>query len=128
MVNAGAKRVLLAEGNDLNRQILEDHLFFCGYEVLSLASGSNFFQALTDFQPNLILIDLRLPDIDGYTILEAIQRKSEWRHIPVIAVSASAFRADQQRLLSLGVSRYFVSPVVLTDLMQAIQAELQDFN
>lgn len=125
MIDANSKRVLLAQGNDLNRQILEDHLVFCGYEVLSIASGTSFFQALTDFQPDLILLDLRLPDIDGYTILEEIQRGTEWRQIPVIAVSASAFKADQQRLLSLGVTRYFVSPVVLTDLMQAIQAELQ---
>lgn len=126
MIGASPKRVLIAERNDLNRQILEDHLIFCGYKVLSLDSGSSFFQALAAFQPLLILLDLRLPEVDGYTILEQIQQGTEWRHIPVIAVSASAFKADQQRLLSLGVSRYFVSPVVLTDLMQAIQAELHE--
>ena len=125
MNNASLKRVLIAEGNDINRQILEDHLVFCGYEVLGIASGSNFFQALNDFQPDLILLDLRLPDIDGYTILEEVQRRTEWQNTPVIALSASAFKADQQRLLSLGVNRYFVSPVVLTDLIQAIQSELQ---
>jgi len=126
MNDTDPKRVLVAEGNDLNRQILEDHLVFCGYRVLSLASGSRFLQALVEFQPLLILLDLRLPDVDGYTILEEIQRGTQWRHIPVIALSASAFKADQQRLLRLGVSRYFVSPVVLTDLMQAVQAELHD--
>lgn len=126
MIDEGLKRVLIAEGNDINRQILEDHLVFRGYEVLSLANGLNFFQDLTDFHPDLILLDLRLPGIDGYTILEEIKQRTKWRRTPVIALSASAFKADQQRLLSLGVSRYFVSPVVLTDLMQAIQAELQE--
>lgn len=125
MIDAYSKRILIAQGNDINRQILEDHLGFSGYEVFSLASGSGFFQALADFQPNLILLDLRLPDIDGYTILEELQREDRWRQIPVIAVSASAFRSDQQRLLNLGVSQYFVSPVVLTDLIRAIQAELR---
>lgn len=126
MINEGLKRVLVAEGNDINRQILEDHLVFRGYEVLSLANGLSFFQALTDFHPDLILLDLRLPGVDGYTILEEIKQRTKWQRTPVIALSASAFKADQQRLLSLGVSRYFVSPVVLTDLMQAIQAELQE--
>lgn len=126
MTGVDPKRVLIAEGNDLNRQILEDHLVFCGYEILSLPNGSSFFQALTDFQPDLILFDLRLPDVDGYTILENLQAEIEWQNIPVIVVAASAFKADQQRLLNLKVRQFFVSPVPFTALIQAIQSQLSD--
>ena len=108
----------------MNRQMLSDYLVYCGYQVFSLAGGSGFFQALADFQPHLILLDLRLPDIDGYTLLEQIKQVSKWQYIPVIVVSALAFRADQQRALSLGASRYFVKPVNLNALRQAIQDEL----
>ena len=118
------KRILLVEDNDLNRQMLDDYLGFCGYQVLSIGRGSDFFQVLADFKPHLILLDLRLPDIDGYTLLQQIQQGSDWQHIPVIVVSAFAFRVDQQRALSLGVRRYFVKPVNLIDLKQAIQEEL----
>lgn len=104
--------------------MLEDYLVFCGYQVLSLAFGSGFFQALGDFQPHLILLDLKLPDIDGYTLLEQMGQRSEWQVIPVIVVSAFAFKADRQRALNLGARRYFVKPVSLRDLKQAIEEEL----
>lgn len=104
--------------------MLEDYLVFCGYQVLSLAFGSGFFQALRDFQPHLILLDLKLPDIDGYTLLEQMGQSSQWRIIPVIVVSAFAFKADRQRALNLGARRYFVKPVSLRELKQAIEDEL----
>lgn len=106
--------------------MLEDYLVYCGYEVSGLAGGSGFFQALADFQPHLILLDLKLPDIDGFTLLEQIQQQSDWQHIPVVVVSAFAFKSEQQRAFSLGVRRYFVKPVTsLADLRQAIQEELR---
>ena len=122
------KRILLVEDNDLNRQMLQDYIVFCGYQVRSLSGGSGFFEALADFQPQLTLLDLKLPDIDGYTLLEQIQQSTDWQHIPVIIVSAFAFKADQQRALSLGARRYFVKPVNLSNLRQAIADELRDLT
>ena len=117
-------RILLVEDNDLNRHMLDDYLVFCGYQVLGIASGSEFFQALADFKPHLILLDLKLPGINGYALLEQIKQSTDWRHIPVLVVSAFAFRADKQRALNLGACRYFVKPVNLSELRQAIQEEL----
>ncbi|WP_322742392.1 response regulator [Gloeocapsopsis crepidinum] len=121
-------KILIVEDNDLNRQMLDDYLSFCGYEILSLADGTCFFQKMTEFQPQLILLDLKLPDIDGYSLLEKIQQRSDWRHLPIFVVSAFAFSADQQRALRLGATRYFVKPVNLTELKQAIKEELSAFN
>ncbi|WP_444980595.1 response regulator [Microseira wollei] len=118
-------RILLLEDNDINRQLLSEYLIYLGYQVLGLADGCNLFQALSDFQPQLILLDLKLPGIDGYTILEQIQQSSDWHQVPVIVVSAFAFRADQQRAINLGARRYFVKPVKLPQLKQAIQEELK---
>jgi CheY-like chemotaxis protein len=122
--NPIARRILLVEDNYLNRQMLEDYLVFCGYQVLSLAVGTGFFQALADFRPELILLDLKLPDVDGYTLLEQMGRRQDWQNTPVIVVSAFAFKTDQQRALGLGAKRYFVKPVSLRDLRQAIEEEL----
>jgi len=104
--------------------MLDDYLIFCGYQVLSLASGANFFEVLASFQPHLILLDLKLPDIDGYTLLEQLHLDLRWRNIPVIIVSAFAFRADRQRAINLGACQYFIKPVNLNELRQSIAQEI----
>lgn len=125
--NPISPKILLVEDNYLNRQMLEDYLVFCGYQVMSLADGAGFFQAIADFQPLLVLLDLKLPDVDGYTLLAQIRQRPDWQDIPIIVVSAFAFKADQQRALELGARRYFVKPVSLRDLKQAIDDELPKF-
>ncbi len=128
-VKSGAThKILLVDSNDLNRQLLEEYLVSYQYQVLSVSGGSSFFQALAEFQPHLILLDLKLPDINSYTLLAQIQQRTDWQQIPVIAVSTLAFTADQQRAFDLGVRRYFVKPVNLSDLKQAIQDEIGDFK
>lgn len=119
--SVAAARILLVEDNETNRQNFEEFLGFCGYQVFGMANGSGLFQALRDFQPHLICLDLKLPDIDGYTLLEQLQQSSHWRHIPVIVVSAFASQADQKRARSLGAIQYLVKPMNLDILQQAIQ-------
>lgn len=118
------KKVLLVEDNDVNRMLLSDCLSFCGYEVKSLPSGSKFFSTIESFQPDLILLDLKLPDIDGYSLLEKMQQRSQADQIPIIVVSGLAFKSDYQRAMGLGARHYFVKPVILTKLTQAIEKEL----
>lgn len=119
-------RILIVEDNSLNRLMLEDYLVFCGYQVLSLPSADKFFEEIASFQPDLILLDLKLPGIDGYTILERLKAKPEYKHIPVMIVSAFAFRMDRQRAFNLGACRYFIKPVDLTELKTAIYNQLSN--
>lgn len=119
-------RILLIEDNAANRRLLEDYLIYQGYSVLALGVGMGFDRALEAFQPQVVLLDLRLPDVDGCEILAQMQRNSEWCKVPVIVVSARAFMADQQNALSLGARRYLVKPIRLAELLQAIQSELSE--
>ncbi|MFB2919120.1 MULTISPECIES: response regulator [Aerosakkonema] len=121
-----ADRILLVEDHEVNRRLLSDYLCYLGYQVLCLAEGTTFFQVMSKFRPQLVLLDLKLPGVDGYTILQEIRQIPDWHQVPVIVVSAYAFKADQQRALSLGATRYFVKPVNLSHLRQAIQEELRD--
>lgn len=118
-------RILLIEDNDISRQLMHDFLGHCGYCVRVLASGSTFAQELAQFQPHLILLDLKLPDVDGFALLEQVQRSTEWSNIPIIVVSAFAFQVDRQRALNLGARQYLVKPVMLPQIQQAISDELK---
>ncbi|MBD2209864.1 response regulator [Calothrix sp. FACHB-156] len=118
------RRILLIEDNDVNRMLLSDYLSHFGYDVQSLSLGSALFTAVEKFQPELILLDLKLPDIDGYSLLAQIKQKSEFAKIPIIVVSAFAFEIDQQRAMNLGAWRYFVKPINLKALMMTIQEKL----
>ncbi|MBN3896244.1 MAG: response regulator [Nostoc sp.] len=117
------RRILLVEDHYLNRMLLSDYLTYCGYDVQSLSEGSTFFSTIEKFEPDLMLLDLKLPDIDGYSLLKQVQQKPELSKIPIIVVSAFAFKADQERALSLGARRYFVKPLKLKDLILTIEEE-----
>jgi CheY-like chemotaxis protein len=118
------RRILLIEDNDVNRMLLSDYLSYCGFNVQSLSVGSALFSTVEKFQPELILLDLKLPDIDGYSLLEKIQHNQTLSKIPIIVVSAFAFRDDQERAMSLGACRYFVKPVNLKELIMTIEEKL----
>ncbi|MBU7586241.1 MAG: response regulator [Nostoc sp. TH1S01] len=118
------KRVLLIEDHDVNRMLLSDYLGYCGYNVRSLSNGTAFFSTIKSFQPDLMLLDLKLPDIDGYWLLEQIQQHPYLSKIPIIVISAFAFKKDQERAISLGARRYLVKPINLTALIMTIQEEL----
>ena len=121
-------RILIVEDNEVNRCLLRDYLCYLGYQVFTIGEGSTFFEAIAHFQPHLILLDLKLPGIDGYTLLQQLQQQLDWQEVPVIVVSAYAFRADRERAISLGAKRYFVKPVNLAQLRQAIQEELPEMS
>ncbi|MEH1788159.1 MAG: response regulator [Nostoc sp.] len=117
------RRILLVEDHYLNRMLLSDYLSYCGYEVQSLSEGSTFFSTIEKFEPDLMLLDLKLPDIDGYSLLKQVQQKPDLSKIPIIVVSAFAFKADQELAMSLGARSYFVKPLKLKDLILKIEEE-----
>ncbi|MEH1799416.1 response regulator [Nostoc sp.] len=118
-----ARRILLVEDHYLNRMLLSDYLSYCGYDVQSLSEGAAFFSTIERFKPDLMLLDLKLPDIDGYSLLKQVQQKPDLSKIPIIVVSAFAFKADQEKALSLGACRYFVKPLKLKDLILTIEEQ-----
>jgi len=115
-----AGRILIIEDSDANRMFLTDYLEYCGYQVRGLATGINLFSHLETFQPQLILLNLKLPDIDGYTLLKHLQ-EPPWHQVPVIVLSGYAFAADQRRAFALGARHYLIKPVHVRALSQAVQ-------
>lgn len=118
-------RILLVEDNSTNRLLLLDYLTHLGYCVSSVVCGRDFLAALPQFQPDLVLLDIKLPDIDGYALLQQMRQNEAWVRIPVVVVSACAFKSDQQRALGLGARRYLVKPIDLGVLQRTIIEELR---
>ncbi|MBW4470041.1 MAG: response regulator [Stenomitos rutilans HA7619-LM2] len=118
-------RILLVEDNDISRQLMTDFLRHCGYSINALSNGSTFAREMALFCPHLVLLDLKLPDIDGFAVLEQAQQTTEWAETPIIVISAFAFQTDRERALSLGARQYLVKPVMLPQIQQAIHDELK---
>ena len=120
-------RILVIEDDYANRLFFSDFLTYSGFVVSALADGLNLEQHLKEFQPDLLLLDLGLPDIDGYTLIKIIRISHEWHSLPIVVVSGYAFEEDQTRALALGVQAYLIKPVRLKVLKQAIQSVLSKY-
>ncbi|MCY7273859.1 MAG: response regulator [Phormidesmis sp. CAN_BIN44] len=117
-------RILLIEDNESNRRLMSDYLSYYGFDVFALEEGTQLAETIEQFCPQIILLDLKLPTIDGYALLEQLQQRDDWKQIPTIVVSAYAFQRDQQRALELGACRYLVKPIRLSQLTDVIREEL----
>ncbi|HEY9624728.1 MAG TPA: response regulator [Crinalium sp.] len=119
------KRILLVEDNDIHRLLTEEFFKHQGYAVLGLHDGNDFFSTLSTFQPDLVVLDLKLPGIDGFTLLEQLQ-PTEWKSVPIIVVSAYTLSSEKQRALDLGVRRYLTKPINLEVLGRFVESELSN--
>lgn len=117
-------RVLVIEDDYANRLLFIDYLTYAGFHVLALPDGTDIEPSLQDFQPDVLLLDLGLPGLDGYSILERLRTLPEQQALPVIVVSGYAFLEDQERALNLGACHYLVKPVRLKELVQTLQSVL----
>ena len=122
---ASHARILLIEDNDINRRLLSEYLVHFHYEVIDLPDGTDLFGAIAESNPDIILLDLKLPHIDGFQLLSQLSQHPQWSKLPVIVVSAFAFIADKKRALALGARQYFVKPINPMLLREAIEAELE---
>ncbi|WP_035990842.1 response regulator [Leptolyngbya sp. KIOST-1] len=120
----GRRRIVVVEDDTANRLFFADYLIFSGFTVLALPHGLDLEQQLKEFQPDLLLLDLGLPEVDGYALLQQVRSSAMWRQLPVIVVSGYAFAEDQHRALELGAQQYLIKPVRLHQLIQAVHQVL----
>ncbi|PSR16112.1 response regulator [filamentous cyanobacterium CCP3] len=121
----GRQRIVVVEDDSANRLFFADYLTFSGFRVLALPHGLDLEQQLKEFQPDLLLLDLGLPEIDGYTLIKQVRSSAMWQRLPIIVVSGYAFAEDQHRALAIGAQKYLVKPVHLHQLTDAVHAVLQ---
>ncbi|HTQ34295.1 MAG TPA: response regulator [Stellaceae bacterium] len=115
-----AKRILVVEDNDLNMKLLNDVLEAHGYEVMSTGRGAVAVDWARQFLPDLILMDLQLPDLSGLEATRQLKADPATSGIPVIAVTAFAMAGDEKRALAHGCDAYVAKPIVLREFLNLI--------
>ena len=117
-------RILLAEDNDINRDMLSRRLARRGYDVILAVDGTEAIEKVVLEHPDLILMDLRLPEMDGLEVTRRIKSDTATRDIPVIAITAHAMRGDREAALAAGCDDYDIKPIDFSRLIEKIEGQL----
>ncbi|MFL4992826.1 MAG: response regulator [Microvirga sp.] len=117
--------ILLVEDNELNRDMLSRRLVRKGYDVLIAEDGAKGLSAATDGKPDLILMDMSLPVLDGWEATRRLKAEPQTRAIPVIALTAHAMSSDREKAVAAGCDDYDTKPVELERLLAKIERLLQ---
>src|ERR1700733_913805 len=118
--HAAPKRILVVEDNELNMKLLNDVLEAHGFDVMSTARGKVAVEWAREHHPDLILMDLQLPDLSGLDATRRLKADEATRDIPVIAVTAFAMAGDRKKALDHGCDAYVAKPIVLRELLDLI--------
>jgi len=119
-------KILLVEDNEMNRDMLSRRLVRKGFEVEMAVDGQQAVDMATSYTPDLILMDMSLPVIDGWTATGLIKSDPGTKKIPVIALTAHAMAEDRQKALDAGCNDYDTKPIELPRLLGKIKALLPD--
>jgi CheY-like chemotaxis protein len=119
-------KILLVEDNEMNRDMLSRRLERRGYAVVMAVDGQQGVEMARSEQPDLILLDMSLPVIDGWEAARRIKADEATRAIPLIALTAHAMAGDKEKALQAGCDEYDTKPVELPRLLGKIQALLGD--
>lgn len=118
--------ILLVEDNALNRDMLSRRLARRGYTVLTAHDGLQGLAMASTVAPRLILMDVGLPDLDGWQVTQRLKADAATRHIPIIALTAHALLTDREKAREVGCDDYDTKPVEFTRLLQKIEDLLVD--
>lgn len=114
-------KILLVEDNETNLLLFQDLLLMKGYEVVTAKDGYEAFDRLEEFRPDLILLDIHLPEMDGFSMLKAIRSSGELDGVKVVALSALSTEADIKAAFQAGFDGYITKPVGARDFLRRVE-------
>ncbi|HTC95930.1 MAG TPA: response regulator [Terriglobales bacterium] len=116
--------ILLVEDNLMIRELVREILEIAGYEVVEACDGNEALRMTAETLPSLVLLDIQLPGLDGFTVLHHLRRDTRFNKIPVIALTAYALHSDRQRILEAGFDCYMTKPINRASLLENIHSLL----
>ncbi len=115
------KTVLVVEDNDLNMKLFHDVLEAGGYNVLQAKDGMEAWRMAREHHPDLILMDIQLPDVSGLEVIKWLKNDEDLKSIPVIAITAFATAGDEEKIRAGGCDAYIVKPISIPNFLQTVE-------
>jgi two-component system cell cycle response regulator DivK len=116
-----SKKVLIVEDNDLNMKLFNDLLEAHGYNTLQTRDGVEALKLARQHRPDLILMDIQLPEISGLEVTKWLKEDDDLRSIPVIAVTAFAMKGDEEKIRSGGCEAYIAKPISVASFLRTVE-------
>ncbi len=121
-----AKTVMIVEDNELNMKLFNDLLRANGYNTMPMRTGHEALDALKKQRPDLIIMDIQLPEISGLEVTRIIKQDDNLKDIPVIAVTAFAMKGDEERILQGGCEGYLSKPISVATFVETVKTYVGD--
>ncbi|HLY46803.1 MAG TPA: response regulator [Stellaceae bacterium] len=123
-VDHKTRKVLIVEDNDLNMKLFNDLLEAHGYRTLQTKDGVEALRMARQYRPDLILMDIQLPEVSGLEVTKWLKEDDDLRAIPVIAVTAFAMKGDEQKIRDGGCEAYIAKPISVVGFMRTVERYL----
>jgi two-component system cell cycle response regulator DivK len=115
------KKVLIVEDNELNMKLFHDLIEACGHEILETRDGIEALKLARLHRPDLILMDIQLPEVSGLEVTRWLKEDDDLRSIPVIAVTAFAMKGDEERIREGGCEAYISKPISVAMFLDTVR-------
>ncbi len=120
-----AKRVMIVEDNELNMKLFHDLLEARGYEILQTRDGMEALKMARAEKPDLILMDIQLPEVSGLEVTKWLKEDDDLKAIPVIAVTAFAMKGDEEKIREGGCEAYIAKPISVSNFLATVEQFLK---
>ncbi len=121
-------KILIVEDNDVNRKLFERIVSSMGHETLTATNGREGIEVADETVPDLVLMDIKMPVMDGSEALKALRAGKKTKKIPVVAVTAYAMKGDRERFLAEGFTDYIAKPVKREEFIKTVKSSLEKNN
>ena len=115
------KKIMIVEDNELNMKLFDDLLGAHGYETIKTRDGTKVLELARAHMPDLIVMDIQLPEVSGLDVTKWLKADEELKKIPVIAVTAFAMKGDEEKIRQGGCEDYVSKPISIIDFMKVVQ-------
>jgi len=117
-----SKTILVVEDNELNMKLFHDLLDAHGYNVVQTNDGMEALEIAREVHPDLILMDIQLPEVSGLEVTRWLKDDNDLKHIPVIAVTAFAMKGDEEKMRDGGCEAYIAKPISIPSFLETVQS------